>query len=70
MKTRKKKKEWSIIDAPPNDRRVGTENRGGESKRQGGRRRGEGMRCLYKATVCKILAEMKAGSPVDCFIIY
>lgn len=28
------------------------------------------MRCLYKPTVCKILAEMKAGSPVDCFIIY
>lgn len=66
---KRRKKEWSIINAPPNDRRVRTENRGGESKREGGRRRGEGMRCLYKAHVCKILAEMKAGSPVDCFLI-
>lgn len=35
----------------------------------GGGRRGEGMRCLHKANVCKIVAEMKAGSSVDCFLI-
>lgn len=36
-------KEWSIIDAPPNDRRLRTENRGGESKlERGGEEEGRG----------------------------
>lgn len=48
------------------------EELGGESEREevgceGGRGRGEEM--PPQATVCKIVAEMKAGSPVDRFII-